>query len=133
MLNKIIILGRLTSDPELKQTNSGVSVATFTVAVERNYKSGDTKLTDFIPCNAWRSTADFIAKYFHKGDMIAVDGTLQSDKYTDKDGNNRTSYRVVAENVSFCGGKKETDSHGAATGSNAPFSAVDDDDDLPFG
>lgn len=131
MLNKTILLGRLTSDPDLKQTNSGVSVATFTVAVERNYKSGDAKLTDFIPCNAWRSTADFVAKYFHKGDMIAVDGTLQSDKYTDKDGNNRTSYRVIAENVSFCGGKKETDSHGTATVSNDPMIAVSDDD-LPF-
>lgn len=131
MLNVVAITGRLTAAPEQKQTNSGVAVTKFTVAVDRNFKSGDTKQTDFIPCVAWRNTAEFIAKYFGKGDMIAVQGTLQSDKFTDKDGNNRTAYNVVVDNASFCGGKSGENKSNAATVQNG-FAAIADDD-LPFG
>ena len=107
MLNSVIIMGRLTADVELKTTPSGLSVVNFTVAVERNYKSGEERQTDFIQCVAWRGTADFVSRYFKKGQMIAVQGSLQVRNYEDKDGNKRTAYDVVAENVSFCGSKGE--------------------------
>lgn len=126
-LNTCIFMGRLTADPEVKKTNSDVSYAKFTVAVERNYKQGDTKIADFIPMVAWRGTADFIGKFFRKGDMIAVDGSLQSEKYTDKDGNNRTAFSVLVNNVAFCGGKNEAKPKENETDS------VDTDDEYPFG
>lgn len=126
-LNTCIFMGRLTAAPEVKKTNSDVSYAKFTVAVERNYKQGDTKIADFIPMVAWRGTADFIGKFFRKGDMIAVDGSLQSEKYTDKDGNNRTAFSVQVNNVAFCGGKNEAKPKENETDS------VDTDDEYPFG
>jgi single-strand DNA-binding protein len=105
MINCINIMGRLTDTPELKVTNSGTNVTTFTVAVERQYSKGE-KQTDFINVVAWRGTAEFISKWFSKGQMIAVQGSLQTRKYQDKDGHNRTAFEVVAEQVSFCGDKK---------------------------
>lgn len=108
MLNRIVLLGRLTADPETKQTPNGVSVATFTIAVDRNFTAkGQEKQTDFIPCVAWRATADFIGKYFQKGSLIAVDGSLQTRKFTDKQGNNRTAYEVIVDQVSFAGSKQD--------------------------
>lgn len=139
MLNSVIIMGRLTSDVELKKTPSNISVANFSVAVDRNYKSGEERQTDFINCVAWRGTADFVSTYFKKGQMIAVQGSLQTTPYTDKNGNKRTAYDVVAENVSFCGSKNdnttptqdEAPSFSVLPDSPASFSA-DDDDGLPF-
>ena len=103
MLNLVVIMGRLTSQPELKTTQNGVSVSSFTVAVNRQY--GEQQ-TDFIPCVAWRNTAEFITKYFGKGQSIVIQGSLQQRNYQDKDGNNRTAYEVVVSTADFCG-KKE--------------------------
>ena len=108
MLNVAVLTGRLCADPELKQTQSGVSVVTICIAVDRRYKSGEDRQADFINVTAWRSTADFIAKYFHKGDMIGLQGSIQTRKYQDKDGNNRTAVEVLAEQVHFVGGRKDS-------------------------
>ena len=152
MLNSIIIMGRLTADPELRTTSSGLSVSSFTVAVDRRYqRQGEEKQTDFIPVVAWRQQAEFVTKYFSKGQMIAVEGSLQSRKYEDKSGNPRIAYDVVADRISFCGSKAESGGANAggnysnggygaggadtASFSNAnanDFSTVVDDDDLPF-
>ncbi len=147
MLNSVIIMGRLTADPELRTTTSGLSVTSFTVAVDRNYKSGDERQTDFINCVAWRATADFVTRYFRKGQMIAVQGSLQVRNYEDKNGNKRTAYDVVADNVSFCGSKNESGNNtfGAPRQESAPavsyqsadagsFSVLPDDNSgFPFG
>ena len=133
MINTIVIMGRLTTGIEVKKTNSGVSYTSFSVAVERNYKNGDEKQTDFIPCSAWRGTADFIGKYFNKGDMIALTGSLNSDKFTDKDGNNRTSYKVLVESVSFCGSKTSGNDSNNGNGSQNGNMDTVEDDDFPFG
>lgn len=118
MLNVIVLMGRLTRNPELKVTTSGVSVTTFDIAVDRNYTKGAEKKTDFFTVTAWRNTAEFICKYFHKGEMIAVQGSLQTGSYTGKDGKSHKTYEVVASNVSFCG-----DFHnGANPGTVAPGS-----------
>ena len=107
-MNAICLMGRLTSDPELKTTQSGVSVTSFSVAVDRSYTPKDQeKQTDFINCVAWRGTAEFISKYFHKGQRIALQGSLQSRKYTANDGGQRTVYEVVADNAFFCESKNE--------------------------
>ena len=106
-MNNICIIGRLCAQPEIKTTTSGVSVCSVSIAVDRDYKVNGEKATDFIPCVFWRGTAEFVGKYFSKGDMIAVVGSLESRKYTDKDGNNRTVWEVKADKVNFCGGKKE--------------------------
>lgn len=135
MLNSVIIMGRLTADPELRTTTSGLSVTSFTVAVDRNYKSGEERETDFINCVAWRGTADFVTGYFKKGQMIAVQGSLQTRNYEDKNGNKRTAYDVVADNVSFCGSKSESNNatgntYGAANAANdaaAAFAASSND------
>lgn len=106
MLNKVVLMGRLTAAPELKNSSSGLSVCAFTVAVERNYKDdGGQRQTDFVPCVAWRQTAEFVCKYFAKGSMIAVVGALQSRQYETKDGQKRTAYEVVCEQISFTGEK----------------------------
>ena len=106
MLNKIFIMGRLTRDPELRRTQSGTAVTSFSLAVDRDYKSqSGEKETDFIDVVAWRSTAEFVSKYFQKGSMIAIEGSLQTRQYQDKNGNNRTATEVLASQVSFCGGK----------------------------
>ena len=110
MINCINIMGRLTDTPELKVTTSGTNVTTFTVAVDRQFSKGE-KQTDFINVVAWRGTAEFVSKWFSKGQMIAVQGSLQTRKYQDKDGHNRTAFEVVAEQVSFCGDKKAGNSN----------------------
>lgn len=111
MINSVVIMGRLTFDPELRTTPSGVSVVRFQVACDRNYqKSGEERKTDFIDVTAWRQTAEFVSRYFRKGSMIAVEGSIQTDSYTDRDGNKRKSFQVVANNVSFCGSKAESGS-----------------------
>lgn len=124
-MNNICITGRLTSAPEIKKTTSGFSVCSVSVAVDRDYKVNGEKATDFIPCIFWRGTAEFVGKYFSKGDMIAVVGSLESRKYKDKDGNNRTVWEVKAEKVNFCGGKKEssqnTDEEFQDMGGDLPF------------
>ena len=103
MLNHIVIMGRLTRDPELRSTQSGVSVASFTVAVDRDFggRDGGEKQTDVIDCVAWRQTGEFVSKYFHKGSMIVVSGRLQSRKWQDREGNNRTNWEIQADNVYF--------------------------------
>lgn len=144
MINSVVIMGRLTFDPELRTTPTGVSVVRFQVACDRNYqKSGEERKADFIDVTAWRQTAEFISRYFRKGSMIAVEGSIQTDSYTDNNGNKRKSVTVVANNVSFCGSKAEGSSNSNpvysqpapsyASASNSDFEEiVDDDDDLPF-
>lgn len=107
MLNRVILMGRLVADPELRQTTSGVSVATFRIAVDRNYqaKGAAEKQADFIPCVAWRQTADFISRYFAKGRMIALEGSLQSRSYEDKTGAKRTAYEVIVDQAYFADSK----------------------------
>lgn len=107
MLNHITLMGRLVRDPELRYTGNSVPVANFTVAVDRDYQSeGGERQADFIDCCAWRGTAEFISEYFHKGNMIAVSGRLQSRKWEDQDGNKRTGWEVKADSVYFCERKK---------------------------
>ena len=108
MLNHIVIMGRLVRDPELRRTGSGVAVASFTVAVDRDFspKDGGEKETDFIDCNAWRGTGEFVAKNFSKGRMIVVSGRLQMRDWTDKEGNKRRNAEVVADSVYFGDSKK---------------------------
>ena len=103
MLNVVAIQGRLTHDPELKTTPNGVSVCSFRIACERSYSSkGEERKADFFTITAWRQTAEFVCKYFQKGSMIAVEGSLQTRQYQDQQGNNRTVVEIVANNVSFC-------------------------------
>lgn len=111
MLNHITLMGRMTRDPELRRTGGGVAVASFTIAVDRDFsgKEGGEKETDFIDCVAWRQTGEFVSKYFAKGRMIVVSGRLQIRNWTDKDGNKRRSAEVVAENCYFGDSKKEQD------------------------
>ena len=112
MLNHITIMGRLTRDPELRTTQAGVSVVSFTVACDRDFggRDGGERQTDFIDCVAWRSTGEFVSKYFHKGSMIVVSGRLQSRKWQDRDGNNRTSWEINADNVYFGESRRDGDS-----------------------
>ncbi len=112
MLNHIVIMGRLTRDPELRTTQTGVNVTSFTVAVERDFggRDGGEKQTDYIDCVAWRQSGEFVSKYFHKGSMIVVSGRLQSRKWQDRDGNNRTSWEINADNCYF--GESRRDSEG---------------------
>ena len=108
MLNHCVFMGRLTKDPELRRTNSGTPVATFTIAVDRDFKSdGGERETDFIDVVAWRGTAEFVSKNFSKGRMAAVSGRLQIRPWTDKDGNKRRTAEIVADNVYFGDSKKE--------------------------
>lgn len=144
MLNVVVIMGRLTAQPELRTTNSGISVTSFSVAVNRSYSKDGNNQTDFINCVAWRNNAEFITKYFGKGQMIAIKGSLQQSNYTDKDGNKRTAYDVVVDSADFCGSKAESGgSAPMARTEEAPasFSNVDTgdfeeismgDEDLPF-
>lgn len=108
MINRVILMGRLVGDPELKTTQSGVSVTAFRLAVDRNYvKSGEDRKADFIDVICWRQTAEFVCRYFGKGSMIAVDGQLQSRTYQAKDGSNRYVIEVVADQVSFTGERRD--------------------------
>ena len=118
MLNHITIMGRLTRDPELRRTGSGIAVASFTVAVDRDFsgRDGGERETDFIDCVAWRQTGEFVSKYFTKGSMIVVSGRLQIRNWTDKEGNKRRSAEVVADNCYF--GESKRNSEGNAYGGN---------------
>ena len=122
MLNHITIMGRLTRDPELRRTGSGVAVASFTLAVDRDYtQQGQEKETDFIDCVAWRNTGEFVSKYFTKGRMAVVSGRLQIRSWTDKDGNKRRNAEVIADNVYFGdSNKKEDGNHGGSAYGSAP-------------
>ena len=153
MLNKIVIMGRLTRDPELRRTNSGTAVTSFSIACDRDFKSqSGEKETDFIDIVAWRGTAEFVSKYFAKGRMAVVEGRLQIRPYTDRDGNKRTAAEVVAENFYFGDSRRDGDGGGsyapssysapsarpmagydAPTGDEDQFAELSDDDgDLPF-
>ncbi len=144
MINSVVIMGRLTFDPELRTTPNGVSVVRFQVAVDRNFqRSGEERKADFIDVTAWRQTAEFVSRYFQKGSMIAVEGSIQTDNFTDNNGNKRKSVQVVANNVSFCGSKAESNTNtnpalsqpapSYASADNSDFvEIVDDSDDLPF-
>lgn len=146
MLNHIVIMGRLTRDPELRRTGNGVAVASFTLAVDRDFSGKDgEKETDFVDCVAWRQTGEFVSKYFTKGRMACVSGSLQLRDWTDKDGNKRRSAEVIANNVYFADSKNTAENGGSrptaaapaaptyaapAAGSFAPIN--DDDEQLPF-
>ena len=149
MLNHITIMGRMVRDPELRRTGSGIAVASFTVAVDRDFadKQSGEKETDFIECVAWRQTGEFVSKYFTKGRMIVVDGRLQIRGWTDKDGNKRRTAEIVADNCYFGDSKKESSGNAPdyapencygqrSGGSPAPgsdFAPIEEDDaQLPF-
>ena len=132
MLNKIVVMGRLTRDPELRRTNSGVAVTSFTLAVDRDFKSqGGEKETDFLDVVCWRNTAEFAAKYFTKGRVAVVEGRLQTRRYEDKNGNKRTAYEIVADNLYF-GDSKREDSGYTASPANVEYEEIEDDSDVPF-
>ena len=154
MLNNVVLMGRLTADPELRHTSNGVAVTSFTLAVNRSYaKAGTERVTDFIDIVAWRNTAEFVTKYFIKGQLVAVEGSIQTRTYQDKDGNNRKAFEVVANNVHFAEPKRDGVSRenldGSAAsgeayqrprdvapsfenGSDDDFKEIPTDDDLPF-
>ena len=130
-MNVISITGRLCADPEMRKTQSNISVTKFAIAVDRKYTpQGEEKKADFIEVQAWRGTADFICKHFRKGQLIAIEGEIQTDNYTDKDGKNRKSVFVVASNASFCGSKD----NGTVNDNESAFTIVDEglDSDIPF-
>ena len=150
MINRVILMGRLVADPELKTTNTGVSVTSFRIAVDRSYvKAGGERQADFFDIVAWRSSAEFVCRNFSKGSLIAVDGQLQSRQYQAKDGTNRTVIEVVVDNVSFTGERRDSSaaysqiprsnptpevqqepSYSAGTADD--FTVIPTDDDLPF-
>ena len=150
MLNHIVLMGRLTRDPELRRTGSGIAVASFTLAVDRDFKSQNgEKECDFIDVVAWRSTGEFVSKYFTKGSMAVVSGRLQIRAWTDKEGNKRKAFEVVADNVHFAEPKRDssysqapaqqnayrqetTEPAAYSTGNTGDFEEVLTDDDLPF-
>ena len=148
MLNHITLMGRLVRDPELRRTGSGIAVASFRIAVDRDYapKDGGERKADFIDCVAWRQTGEFISKYFAKGRMIVVDGRLEMRDWTDKEGNKRTSAEVIVDNAYFGDSKRDGDSsysgntyaapapaYGAPSAPASDFAMLDDDDaQLPF-
>lgn len=139
MLNHVTIMGRLTRDPELRHTQSGTAVTSFTLAVDRDFKdknSGEA-VTDWISCTAWKGTAEFVSRYFQKGRMAVVDGRLQTRSYQDRDGNKRTAVEVVSDHVYF-GDSKKKESEGNAPEDELPdtegqkFAELDDSSDSPF-
>lgn len=150
MLNVVAIMGRLVADPELRTTGNGTNVCSFRIACDRNFvQQGQERQSDFIDVVAWRQSAEFVTKYFQKGSLVAVEGSLQSRQYQDKNGNNRTAVEVVANQINFAGGKKPggqpVDDGGEAPpkdyrepapaysqGSADDFAVISDDDDLPF-
>lgn len=140
MLNVVVLTGRLTTDPELRHTSSGIAVTSFSIAVDRRYRSGEERQTDFINIVAWRNSAEFVANYFKKGQLIAIEGSIQTRKYQDKDGNNRTAFEVVANNVQFAESKR---GEGSVTetsdvpvsfsnSDSGDFTEITSDEDLPF-
>ena len=135
MLNKIFIMGRLTRDPELRRTQNGTAVTSFSLAVDRDFKNADgSKDTDFIDVVAWRGAAEFVAKYFAKGRIAVVEGRLQMRDWTDKKGNKRRNAEVLADNIYFGDNKKDTedrDGRYGGEGRSSGFSEIDEED-LPF-
>lgn len=153
MLNVAVLMGRFVADPELRHTPNGVSVTSFTLAVDRSYvKAGAERQTDFIDVVAWRNTAEFVCKYFRKGQLAAVQGSIQARTYTDKDGNKRKAVEIVADNVHFAEPKRDGGTSGGysraespaaperseqpapayASGDTGDFQEMPSDDDLPF-
>ena len=152
MLNVVAIMGRLVADPELRTTPAGVNICQFRIACDRNFaRQGEQRQADFVDIVAWRAQADFVCKFFSKGSLIAINGRIQTRNYQDKNGNNRTAFAVVAENINFGGSKgtssaKVDDGGEAAPRSDAwpkadppanyggvdDFAVIDDNDDLPF-
>lgn len=150
MLNSVTLMGRLTADPELRHTSSDLAVARFSIAVDRDYtRQGADKQTDFINIVAWRSTAEFVNKYFRKGQLVAVKGSIQTGSYTDRDGNKRYTFEVVADNVYFAEAKRDNYGDGGysnasqvqkpaeqntaySSGDASDFGDMPTDDDLPF-
>lgn len=153
MFNKAILIGRLTADPELKQTTSGTYVLNFQIAVDRRFRGQDgERKADFISIVCWRQQAEFVSKYFHKGDAIGIEGNIQTRNYEDRQGNKRTAVEVVADNVFFVGGKSSNNGGGSAympaqaavpapapaapvayaSGAASDFEEVETDNDLPF-
>ena len=144
MLNCVTLMGRLVADPELRTTGTGKSVCTFRIAVDRSFqKAGEQRQADFITIVAWENTANFVCRYFAKGSMIAVQGSIQTRQYEDNTGAKRTAFEVLAREVSFCGSKAESGT--AQNGMSAPavaptyqnaapadFEEITDDEDLPF-
>lgn len=131
MLNKVIVMGRLVRDPELRRTNSGTAVASFTIACDRDFNSdGGEREADFIECVAWRNTAEFVSKYFAKGRMAVVSGRLQTRNWTDKEGNKRKATEIVAERVYFGDSKREELQSYAAP--QESFAELPDDGEIPF-
>ena len=144
-MNVVVLVGRLTDNPELRKTNNDISVTRFSIAVDRQFKSGEERQADFINIVAWRQSAEFICRYFTKGQRIGIEGSLRMNRFTDKDGNNRTTYEVVVNNAHFVESKRD----GGNAGSYAPaapaadpqsfsnsdsgdFAEISTDDDLPF-
>ncbi len=140
MLNRAIVMGRLTDNPELRHTASDIPVTTFTLAVERNFNSGNERVTDFLDIVAWRSNAEFVSKYFTKGMQVCVEGSIQVRSYTDRDGNKRRAWEIVADHTYFADSKRDStarniDNQAPAinnVGSNDFTEFEDDGDDLPF-
>lgn len=136
MINKVVLVGRLTADTEVKQTQSGISVCSFTVACNRPYSKDGESQADFINCVAWRQTAEFVGKYFRKGNAIGLDGSIQTRKYQDKDGNNRTAVEVLVNSVAFVESKGQSnqDNNQTNLGDNntSDFEELGSDVDLPF-
>lgn len=137
MINAVILSGRLTADPELKTTQSGIAVTAFSVAVNRPKRKDEEQQTDFVNIVAWRQTAEFVSHYFRKGNLIGIEGSIQARKYEDRDGNKRTAFEVLANRVHFL----ETKRDGAPQGDNIPalqnavgdnLTPIGDDDELPF-
>lgn len=149
MLNVVALNGRLTADPELKHTQNDIAVTSFSIAVERSYAgSNGERKADFITIVCWRGTAEFASKYFHKGQLVAVEGSIQTRSYTDRDGNKRRAFEVVAGNVHFAESKRAAESQGGveqpagstqgckpqsfSQGADSDFVEIEGDDDLPF-
>lgn len=142
MLNTAILMGRLTAEPELRHTPNNVAVTAFTLAVDRSYvKAGEERETDWIEVVCWRSTAEFVSKYFRKGQLIAVQGSIQTRNYTDKEGNKRKAVEIIADSVYFAEPKKDRQAAGTAPTIEADdgpqfmqsgFEEVPADEDLPF-
>ena len=145
MLNVVALNGRLTADPELRHTNSDIAVTSFTLAVDRGYvRAGTERQTDFIDVVCWRNTAEFASKYFHKGQLVAVEGSIQTRSYTDNQGNRRKAVEIVANNVHFAESKRDSQQNAenvphsnpsapaVSAGDNGDFVEIAGDDDLPF-
>ena len=141
MLNKVILMGRFTRDPELRSTPQGISTCSFSIAVDRNFvRAGEERKADFINCVAWRQTAEFISKYFRKGSMVALEGSIQTRTWDDQDGKKRYATDVVVSQVYFAESKRDSQSAGEDSFPQAldfgslpePISPMGTDDDLPF-